>query len=102
MRDIQNDAACGKRTLPVMLGLRRAKLYHLGLLLAGMGCLLAWSLSHPGEWRNYLFLLALPPLCYHAREVFRRNGRELDGQLRVLSLTTLLVALLTGAGELPF
>ncbi|MDR1274286.1 MAG: 1,4-dihydroxy-2-naphthoate octaprenyltransferase [Odoribacteraceae bacterium] len=103
MRDIQNDAACGKRTLPVMLGARRAKLYHLGLLLAGVGCLLAWSLSRQGGgWRDYLFLLALPLLCYHVREVFRRDGRELDGQLRVLSLTTLLVALLTGAGVLPF
>ncbi|MDR2131421.1 MAG: 1,4-dihydroxy-2-naphthoate octaprenyltransferase [Odoribacteraceae bacterium] len=96
MRDVANDAACGKRTLPVMWGIRRAKIYHLALASAGVASLLLLNLLSPAGPRDYLFLIALPLLLYHLREVFRREGRALDGQLRLLSLTTLLVALLAG------
>jgi 1,4-dihydroxy-2-naphthoate octaprenyltransferase len=96
-RDVANDAACGKRTLPVMFGTRWARRYHACLLAAGILSLVIFNLARPAGWHGYLFLLALPLLLHHAREVYRREGRALDGQVRLVSLATLLVALLAGA-----
>lgn len=102
MRDIENDAACGKRTIPVMLGARRARAYHVALGVAGFSSLVLFNVLQPAGWRGYLFLLLLPFFLYHARAVYRLDGRALDGQLRGVSLATLLVALLAGARGFPW
>ncbi|MDR2413980.1 MAG: 1,4-dihydroxy-2-naphthoate octaprenyltransferase [Odoribacteraceae bacterium] len=100
MRDVANDAACGKRTLPVRLGPRWTRVYHLCLAGAGFLALSLFNILSPAGWRGYLFLLLLPLFLYHALFIYRREGRALDGQLRLISLATLLVALLTGPRDL--
>jgi 1,4-dihydroxy-2-naphthoate octaprenyltransferase len=99
-RDLENDRACGKRTLPVVLGERRARVYHLCLLALGMLCLLATPFARGTGFPGFLFLLATPLLWLHVRAITRLSGRALDPQLRLLSLTTLLIAFLTGLPEL--
>ncbi len=73
MRDLDNDQRCGKFTVPVRLGLKRARHYHLLLLLAAWLqywlYLLSRGADHPTLWLAGLFLLAAWPLARHALAV---------------------------------
>lgn len=100
IRDIENDSVCGKRTIPVILGVRGAKIYHFIITILALICLCVYSVIHPGGWTGYLFLLALPLLCLHLNKVYRDEGRALDSQLKILSLTTLMISLLLGIGQI--
>lgn len=71
MRDIDNDARHGKRTLVVRLGLARARLYHTLLLSAAWLLFLAClpgQLNNP--WLALLFVPSLWPLAVHLKAVF--------------------------------
>lgn len=100
IRDIENDSVCGKRTIPVILGVRGAKIYHFVITLLAVICLVLYSMLHSAGWTGYLFLLVLPLLVIHLKCVYRGEGRVLDPQLKFLSITTLLIALLLGGGQL--
>ena len=100
IRDIENDSVCGKRTIPVILGIQGAKIYHFVITLLAVICLVLYSMLHSAGWTGYLFLLTLPLLVMHLKSVYRGEGRALDSQLKFLSITTLLIALLLGFCQL--
>ena len=93
-------AMSGERTIPVILGIRGAKIYHFVITLLAVICLVLYSVLHPAGWTGYLFLLTLPLLAMHLKSVYWGEGRALDSQLKFLSITTLLIALLLGFGQL--
>lgn len=72
MRDIENDALCGKRTVVVRLGQQRAKIYHL-LLLVGALCAFAsyLLLQDRSAWLSVPFLFSLIVLFEHGQAVYR-------------------------------
>ncbi|WP_217515767.1 1,4-dihydroxy-2-naphthoate polyprenyltransferase [Vibrio metschnikovii] len=74
MRDIENDALCGKRTVVVRLGQQRAKIYHL-LLLVGALCAFAsyLLLQDRSAWLSAPFLFSLMVLINHGRAVYRTS-----------------------------
>ena len=96
LRDADNDAACGKHTLVVLLGTTFSRRYHALLLLMAPLCLVAYNLLTRASWSAYLFLLLLPWGWHHLRHVLHHQGKALDSQLRSLSLLTLATALLRG------
>ena len=99
MRDIQNDAASGKRTLVVRMGSARAKVYHTVLILGGYGSLVTFSCFYGHRWTFWLFLLVLPGFIVHLRRVLTNTDpRALDPQLKVLALGTFLTALTFSLG----
>lgn len=100
IRDIENDAVCGKRTIPVILGVGGAKIYHFILIFAAVICLFVYTILHPAGWTGYLFVITLPLLGIHLKCVYTREGRGLDSQLKFLSITTLLLTLLLGFGQI--
>ena len=57
IRDIENDSVCGKRTIPVILGIRGAKIYHFVITLLAVICLVLYSVLHPAGWTGYLLSL---------------------------------------------
>ncbi|WP_342607705.1 1,4-dihydroxy-2-naphthoate polyprenyltransferase [Vibrio tritonius] len=71
MRDIENDAVCGKRTVAVRLGQDMAKGYHF-VLLAGAVVAFAWYLLLQGKpmWISVPFLLSLISVTKHSRELW--------------------------------
>ncbi len=94
MRDIENDRNCGKYTIPVKLGLQYAKIYHFTLIIGAFICISIYTSLHTGS--HFYYLITLPLFTLHLRKVAHDTGRELDPQLKVLSLSTLLFALLGG------
>lgn len=100
MRDIENDTYCGKRTIPVIIGEKRAKTYHFSLIIVALCCITAYTILHYRGIGNFIFLLSFPLFIIHLRKVCRSTGRMLDPQLKVLSLSTLLLAVLAGVGQI--
>lgn len=100
MRDIENDATFSKRTLAVRMGERKVKIYHCFLIVSAFVLMSIYTVINADGIQNYLFLLTVPFFCLHLLKVLRNNGRELDAQLKVLSLSTLLFSLLSGIGSI--
>ncbi len=99
MRDAVNDAASGKHTVAVRLGPAKAKRYHALLVLGGLACLVLHAAISFRAWWQYLFILIFPLLDRHLRTVLRiQEPRELDPQLKILALSTLVAALLFSLG----
>jgi len=95
IRDIENDKVCGKITIPVRIGERRAKNYHYFLI--GMsGVLMILYVLFIGSEYFCLLLLPYSSLIKHLAQVKKLSGRALDSQLKVLSLNTLAFSLFTG------
>ncbi|CAK6712106.1 1,4-dihydroxy-2-naphthoate octaprenyltransferase [Vibrio harveyi] len=71
MRDIENDSECGKRTMAVRLGQRKAKQYHFILL---GGALLAFAayllIQDKPVWISLPFLLSIYVVAHHGKAVW--------------------------------
>jgi len=99
MRDIKSDKNSGKITIPVKLGLRKAKFYHYFLVGGAQLVALLFFLLYYSSPFNALFLIAFIPLLIHLKIVAKNNApKVLDGQLKVLALSTFLFSLLLGVG----
>ncbi|MDE7374339.1 MAG: 1,4-dihydroxy-2-naphthoate octaprenyltransferase, partial [Odoribacter sp.] len=85
-------------TLPVFIGVHRAKIYHFCLIIGAFLAMTAYVAFQDFRLSNLLFWLSLPLFAIHLKQVSRSQGRALDPQLKVLSLSTLLFALLAGIG----
>ena len=99
IRDRLNDKECGKNTLVVRMGEKRAKAYHFGLITGAWFCFLIYSAFHAGHLGNWMYLLLLPIFAMHLVAVFRFTGQKLDVQLRNLSMSTLLLSILFGVSQ---
>ena len=78
IRDMESDRLAGKNSMPVRLGLPRARLYHWFLLISATLLVVVYCLLNSDSLWQYLFLLALPLLL--------RNGLAIN---RVIELSTL-------------
>jgi len=89
MRDIENDAASGKRTLVVRIGSGKAKLYHTALILLSLVLSVIYVVETWQSVYQLMFLLSVFPLGFHLYEVFKNHvPQKLNNQLKVLALTT--------------
>ncbi len=98
-RDMENDKASGKITIPVRIGLKASKMYQLALVFSGMGLSVLYFFE-AGNPMGLLWLLpSLAVFTYHMRKVWEeRNFKGFDLQLKVCVLGTLL----WGAGFMLF
>lgn len=101
MRDIETDAQNGKRTLPVIFGLKKAKLYHAALIILAIDCAFVFNvLDQGGTWRS-LYFISIPFLIFGLLKVRKSfEPEDFEPQLKVLALTTLLFALSFGIGQI--
>ncbi|EEX93472.1 1,4-dihydroxy-2-naphthoate octaprenyltransferase [Vibrio orientalis CIP 102891 = ATCC 33934] len=71
MRDIENDEVCGKKTVAVRLGQRRAKQYHFALLSGAVLAFAAYLIHQPTPlWISLPFLLSLLVTYKHGKAVW--------------------------------
>ena len=85
-RDIENDKASHKNTVPVFLGLKWARIYQAFLILTPL--LIAAAMGY------YLVLWSLPIWSIHLYFFFTLDHKKLNKQLPVVSFTTLLCCIL--------
>lgn len=101
MRDIQNDALKGKRTIPVRIGLRAAKRYHFALIAGGASLMLCYSFLRGEPSARLLYIASFAPLIRHLFFVSKvRECRDFDGRLKVVALSTFAMSALFFVGEI--
>jgi 1,4-dihydroxy-2-naphthoate octaprenyltransferase len=101
LRDEQSDREAHKRTLVIIIGSSRAKIYHMILLVTAVITGLAYTILNFRSGFQLLFLLPLPLLLQNIRTVFRYTRPiELNAELMKLSISTLLFSVTFGAGLL--
>ncbi|MGV2989249.1 1,4-dihydroxy-2-naphthoate polyprenyltransferase [Vibrio sp. E150_011] len=75
MRDIDNDSACGKRTVVVRLGAQRAKTYHTLLLVTAVACFAIYLAAQSAPlWLSLPFVLSLIVIWRHASAVWHTTA----------------------------
>ncbi len=101
LRDQVSDKNSGKRTMVVILGTKKAKVYHIALLSGAILSGVIFSLLHFHTPFQFLYLITLPFLAQHIQEVMHNTiPKELDPELKRLALTTLVFAFTFGIGIL--
>ena len=99
MRDIENDAASGKKTLVVRIGSTNAKLYHTLLIVFSLILSVFYVVETWQSVYQLMFLLSVFPLGFHLYEVFKNHvPQKLNNQLKVLALTTFFFSVMYSLG----
>lgn len=91
IRDMASDEGL-RRTIPLRVGVRPAKIYQTLLVVLGVACF-AWN---PEDYWMCVFP-TMPFFLWHIIGVWRRNGKRLDPMLPLLVITTFVLAGLYGA-----
>lgn len=94
MRDINTDKLANKITIPVRLGLEKAKVYHTVLILSAWLCIAILVINC---WCLYMSLILLPFVIQikHLVDVWKcTNPEALDIELKKVALTTFIIAVL--------
>ena len=101
MRDMISDERSNKITLAVILGPKKVKIYHLVLIGLAMFLSTLFGILYYTSPYNLIFTLAYIPLIIHFIKVYKNDDpKVLDGELRKLALTTVLLSILMGIGHL--
>lgn len=92
MRDYQNDAKQGKRTLVVQIGIEKSKRYHSILVITGV-LAVCFSFTQP-LWLLALLAVGSIPILLHLRKVWLfQSPAELDPLLKIVALSTFVLSL---------
>lgn len=95
MRDIGNDGRSGKITLPVRMGERISRVYHLVLVLCGWIAVVVYTYEEQRSPWQWLFLLVFPLFVNDLVKVYKiRDAAGLDPFLKRLALSTLAFTIL--------
>ena len=90
MRDLDSDSHAGKQTIPMLLGEKASRIYHLSLVSGGALCLFFFALVQQLIWvagalPGFLLMLKTLPAVLAPHDVSR-----LDRQLKPQALGTFL------------
>ena len=100
MRDHLSDEKAGKNTLVVKMGAARAKQYHYFLIIGAFSTLIIYSAITFSGIEDLLYLVAFAPLLLHLKRVMQnQDPQSLDPELKVLALSTFLLAVLFSFGQ---
>lgn len=87
IRDMKTDMGI-RKTMPLRLGERGAKIYQTMLVVLGVGCFFL------APYRAYAMLIVLPFFAWHLVVVWRGHGRSLDPALPLLVFSAFALAVL--------
>ncbi|MBP7174204.1 MAG: 1,4-dihydroxy-2-naphthoate octaprenyltransferase [Cloacibacterium sp.] len=103
MRDIENDALSGKKTLALRLGFRLAMIYQIILMQLPLILVLVFMMMNKlHEERKYyaflFFILMLPMMGLRRKIMEVKEPRELDPFLKQVGIITLVMSVLVAIG----
>ncbi len=93
MRDQENDAVVGKRTLVVKIGFKAAKIYHSILIFGALASLLVYALLNKPYYllSTLPFLVLIPQLI----KVWKTTvPKDLDPELKKVALSTFAISII--------
>lgn len=94
IRDMESDRTAGKKTVPLLVGRRNAKVYQAVVVIAAIALLSAY-IALFGSRTQWICTLAAAPLIANAVGSLRHdNAAYFDSQLRLVSLSTFALSLL--------
>lgn len=94
MRDLENDKKSGKITIPVRLGLAKAKVYHAFLTIGGVVCFVMYSMIYTHCWYQQLYMLVFLIFLKLLKDIVAvKENRLLDPYLKYTSMTSFLLAI---------
>ncbi len=99
IRDENSDRLSGKRTMVVLMGGSKARVYHLFLIIVALFLFVLFTgLQFRSVWQ-FMFLLTIPFFVKHIIVITHSyNHSELDPELKRLALLTFFTVLLFGVG----
>jgi 1,4-dihydroxy-2-naphthoate polyprenyltransferase len=90
LRDYQSDKKSSKYTLVVMMGNKKAKIYHILLIAFAFTTTSIYAAIHFNSAYQFLFLLAMPLFINDIKTVLQNTQPlELNNELKKLALSTL-------------
>jgi 1,4-dihydroxy-2-naphthoate octaprenyltransferase len=99
LRDIENDAQSGKRTLVVRIGSKAAKIYHIALISLSFIFSIVYTLKYYGSLYQFIFILTLPLFIMNIKVVLQNtNPVELNSELKKLAINTFIFTITFGIG----
>jgi len=99
LRDYFTDKSSGKHTLVVILGTRRAKMYHFLLITIAFILTFVYSLLFFRNVYQLLFLLSIPLFINDIKTVLNNSTpADLNPELKRLAMATLVFTLTYGLG----
>lgn len=99
MRDIVSDESAGKITLAVKFGFKKAKQYHLILIIVSLVLICSFLVLYYTSPYNLIVILAYLPLIKHVRRIQAiKEPKTYDAELKVVALSTFLLAVLLSMG----
>lgn len=103
MRDIESDAASGKKTLALRLGFKKAMVYEIVLLQLPLLVMLVFMMMNglhtEGKYYAFIFFILMLPMTALRRKIMQiKEPKELDPYLKQVGLMTLTMAILVAAG----
>lgn len=97
MRDVKGDELSRKRTLVVIMGSFKAKIYHAVMIGGALLTLVVWCLLNYRHPMQFIFLITAIFFVNHLIVVFRNKvPAELDPQLKKLALATFATVIIFG------
>lgn len=95
MRDFENDKKCNKNTLVVKIGIKKAKNYHIILILSAFISIVLY-LNKLQEPMAFLALIPSVFLFKHLwKIIYTTNPKEFDSELKIVSLTGFFLSINT-------
>ena len=103
MRDIESDAASGKKTLALRLGFKMAMVYEIILLMLPLILILVFlgvnGFIKEGKYYPFIVMILLFPMTALRRKIMAvKEPRELDPFLKQVGIMTLMMAVLLAFG----
>jgi len=98
IRDMKTDKIANKITIPIRIGLKNAKIYHLSLLIIGYLSSLLFVILNYRNMGQLLILVSLPFFIKNGIGVLKNNDEGLDPYLRQMSISTLVYVITFGIG----
>ncbi|WP_165040446.1 1,4-dihydroxy-2-naphthoate octaprenyltransferase [Dysgonomonas sp. ZJ709] len=93
MRDLENDKKSGKVTIPVRIGLDKAKLYHSILTIGSLACFVGYGILYLSNWYQYFYVFVFLLFIKILSNIIRtKENRLLDPYLKYTSMGTFLLS----------
>ncbi len=101
MRDFESDKKSQKITLAIKLGQKNMKIYHYTLILLAIVLSTLFGVFYFTSPINFIFVAMYIPLVLHLIRVKKNvDLKLLDSELKKVAITTFLLAILMGIGQL--